>query len=111
MLPGSPYGDVADFAARHAKEGPLVYVGGAEAAAVTAARMLHHRRLAGCFDRTQAVNPIWRPRSSTGQPPSHSVTLVVTVRTAARRLDSIDQHHEPRPRGAAGVTCALSWRV
>jgi muramoyltetrapeptide carboxypeptidase len=55
MLPGSRYGDVADFAARHAPEGLLVYVEVAEAEAVTAARMLHHLRLAGWFDRANAV--------------------------------------------------------
>jgi muramoyltetrapeptide carboxypeptidase len=55
MLPGSPYGDVADFAARHAQEGLLVYVEVAEADAVAAARMLHHLRLAGWFDRANAV--------------------------------------------------------
>lgn len=55
MLPGSPYGDVADFAARHAPEGLLVYVEVAEAEAVMAARMLHHLRLAGWFDRANAV--------------------------------------------------------
>ena len=55
MLPGSPYGDVADFAARHAQEGLLVYVEVAEAEALTAARMLHHLRLAGWFDRANAV--------------------------------------------------------
>jgi muramoyltetrapeptide carboxypeptidase LdcA involved in peptidoglycan recycling len=55
MLPGSPYGDVADFAARHAREGLLVYVEVAEADAVTVARMLHHLRLAGWFDRANAV--------------------------------------------------------
>ncbi|MGH3766038.1 MAG: S66 family peptidase [Pseudonocardiaceae bacterium] len=55
MLPGSPYGDMADFAARHAGEGLLVYVEIAEAEAVVAARMLHHLRLAGWFDRANAV--------------------------------------------------------
>ncbi len=55
MLPGSPYGDVADFAARHAGEGLLVYVEVAEAEAVAAARMLHHLRLAGWFDHANAV--------------------------------------------------------
>jgi muramoyltetrapeptide carboxypeptidase len=55
MLPGSPYGDIADFAARHAPEGLLIYVEVAEAEAVTAARMLHHLRLAGWFDRANAV--------------------------------------------------------
>jgi muramoyltetrapeptide carboxypeptidase LdcA involved in peptidoglycan recycling len=55
MLPGSPYGDVADFATRHAPEGLVVYVEVAEAEAVTAARMLHHLRLAGWFDCANAV--------------------------------------------------------
>jgi muramoyltetrapeptide carboxypeptidase len=55
MLPGSPYGDVARFASRHAPEGLLVYVEVAEAEAVTAARMLHHLRLAGWFDHANAV--------------------------------------------------------
>src|SRR5205807_10422376 len=55
MLPGSRYGDVADFAARHAPEGLVVYVEVAEAQAVTAARMLHHLGLAGWFDCANAV--------------------------------------------------------
>lgn len=55
MLPGSPYGDIADFASRHAPEGLLVYVEVAEAEAVMAARMLHHLRLAGWLDHTNAV--------------------------------------------------------
>ncbi|MGH3785023.1 MAG: S66 family peptidase [Pseudonocardiaceae bacterium] len=55
MLPGSPYGDVAGFAVRYASEGLLVYIEVAEADAVTAARMLHHLRLAGWFDRANAV--------------------------------------------------------
>lgn len=55
MLPGSPYGDVAGFAAAHAPEGLLVYVEVAEADAPTAARMLHALRLAGWFDAATAV--------------------------------------------------------
>ncbi|MDP9406310.1 MAG: LD-carboxypeptidase [Actinomycetota bacterium] len=55
MLPGTPYGDVDRFAAEHAPEGLLVYVEVAEADAFTAARMLHHLRLAGWFDRANAV--------------------------------------------------------
>ena len=55
MLPGSPYGDVTDFAARHAPEGLLLYIEVAESEAVMAARMLHHLRLAGWFDRANAV--------------------------------------------------------
>lgn len=55
MLPGTPYGDVAGFADRHAPEGLLVYVEVAEVDAFSAGRMLHHLRLAGWFDRANAV--------------------------------------------------------
>jgi muramoyltetrapeptide carboxypeptidase LdcA involved in peptidoglycan recycling len=55
MLPGSPYGDLAGFAERHAPEGLLVYVESSEADAPTAARMLHHLRQAGWFDHANAV--------------------------------------------------------
>ena len=55
MLPGSRYADVAGFAAVHATEGLLVYVEVAEADSLTAARMLHHLRLAGWFDAASAV--------------------------------------------------------
>jgi muramoyltetrapeptide carboxypeptidase len=55
MLPGSPYGGVADFTVRYAPEGLLVYVEVAEAEAVVAARMLHHLRQAGWFDRANAI--------------------------------------------------------
>ena len=55
MLPGTPYGDVDGFVARHAPEGLLVYVEVAESDALTAARMLHHLRLAGWFDAANAV--------------------------------------------------------
>jgi muramoyltetrapeptide carboxypeptidase LdcA involved in peptidoglycan recycling len=55
MLPGSPYGDLADFTLRYAPEGLLVYLEVAEAEAVAAARMLHHLRQAGWFDRANGV--------------------------------------------------------
>lgn len=55
MLPGTPYGDVAGFADRLAPEGLLVYVEVAEVDAFSAGRMLHHLRLAGWFDRANAV--------------------------------------------------------
>ena len=54
-LPGTPYGDVPGFARRRAPEGLLVYLEVAESNAVTAARMLHHLRLAGWFDAANAV--------------------------------------------------------
>ncbi len=55
MLPGSMYGDVDGFAATHAPEGLLLYLEVADADALTAARMLHHLRLAGWFDAANAV--------------------------------------------------------
>lgn len=55
LLPGTPYGDVAGFADQHAPEGLLVYLEVADADAMTVARMLHHLRLAGWFDRANAV--------------------------------------------------------
>ena len=86
MLPGSSYGDVADFASRHAPEGLLVYVEVAEAEAVAAARMLHHLRLAGWFDHANAVLvgrsaappsvPVTRPASG---PVSGGRSVSVTI--------------------------------
>jgi muramoyltetrapeptide carboxypeptidase LdcA involved in peptidoglycan recycling len=55
LLPGTPFGDVAAFASRHAPEGLIVFLEVAESNAVVAARMLHHLRLAGWFDRATAV--------------------------------------------------------
>jgi muramoyltetrapeptide carboxypeptidase LdcA involved in peptidoglycan recycling len=55
LLPGTPFGDVAAFARRHAPEGLIVFLEVAESNAVVAARMLHHLRLAGWFDQAAAV--------------------------------------------------------
>ncbi len=55
MLPGTPYGDLAGFAAEHAPEGLVVYLEVAESDAFTAARMFHHLVLAGWFDQANAV--------------------------------------------------------
>lgn len=55
MLPGTPFGDVPGFVREHAPEGLLFYVEVAEANAPTAARMLHHLRLAGWLDAANAV--------------------------------------------------------
>jgi len=51
MLPGTPYGNLDAFA----RDDLLVYLEVAEADAFTAARMLHHLRLAGWFDRATGV--------------------------------------------------------
>jgi muramoyltetrapeptide carboxypeptidase len=77
MLPGSPVADVAGFAAAHAPEGLLVYLEVAEAHALSAARMLHHLRLAGWFDAATAVL-VGRPAG----PPSGSFTQRDAVRHA-----------------------------
>jgi muramoyltetrapeptide carboxypeptidase LdcA involved in peptidoglycan recycling len=55
MLPGTPYGDVEAFAARHAPEGLLVYLEVSDAPAGQVSRMLHHLRYAGWFDRATGV--------------------------------------------------------
>jgi len=55
MLPGTPFGDVAGFARRYAPEGLIVYLEVAESSALAAARLLHHLRLAGWLDASNAV--------------------------------------------------------
>lgn len=82
MLPGTPYGDVAGFADRHAPEGLLVYVEVAEVDAFTAGRMLHHLRLAGWFDRANAVLV-----GRTSAPGSPGFTQLDAVRDALGPLD------------------------
>jgi muramoyltetrapeptide carboxypeptidase len=52
---GTPYGDVTSFAQVNAPEGLIVYLEFAESNAYEAARTLHHFRLAGWFERANAV--------------------------------------------------------
>jgi muramoyltetrapeptide carboxypeptidase LdcA involved in peptidoglycan recycling len=52
---GTPYGDVASFARRHAPEGLLVYVEAAGDDAFAICRNLHGLRLAGFFTAANAV--------------------------------------------------------
>ncbi|MFD0600656.1 LD-carboxypeptidase [Streptomyces aureus] len=54
-LAGTPYGDTTAFARAHAQEGLLVYVEAAEDNAFTICRNLHGMRLAGFFDKANAV--------------------------------------------------------
>jgi muramoyltetrapeptide carboxypeptidase LdcA involved in peptidoglycan recycling len=54
-LCGSPAGDIAKFAARHAPEGLIVYVEAAGDDAFTICRSLHGMRLAGFFAAARAV--------------------------------------------------------
>jgi len=55
LLAGSPAGDVRGFAERHAPEGLIVYLEVSQSDAVTAARLLVSLRLAGWFERANAV--------------------------------------------------------
>lgn len=54
-LSGTPFGDVSAFADRHAPEGLLVYVEACDSEPFTIGRALHGMRLAGFFDRANAV--------------------------------------------------------
>jgi muramoyltetrapeptide carboxypeptidase LdcA involved in peptidoglycan recycling len=55
MLPGTPYGDVEQFAQEYAPEGLLFYLEVAEEGAPGACRMLHHMKLAGWFKHAHAI--------------------------------------------------------
>ncbi len=55
VLAGTPYGDLPTFAAEHAAEGLIVYVEASGDAAPNIARDLWRLRLAGWFDRANAV--------------------------------------------------------
>jgi muramoyltetrapeptide carboxypeptidase LdcA involved in peptidoglycan recycling len=55
MLAGSPYGDLNAFARACAPEGLLVYLENCDGNTAQYARMLHHLRLAGWFERANAV--------------------------------------------------------
>ncbi|MFC9985352.1 S66 peptidase family protein [Microbacterium keratanolyticum] len=52
---GTPYGDVPTFVDQHAPEGLIVYVEASSKDALTTCRALHGMRLAGFFDRANAV--------------------------------------------------------
>lgn len=54
-LAGTPYGNVREYAADHAPEGLIVYVEAAEDNAFTICRNLHGMRLAGFFERANAI--------------------------------------------------------
>ena len=70
LLAGSPAGDVRGFAERHAPEGLIVYLEVSDADAVTAARLFHSLRLAGWFERANAVL-IGRTSAEPGSQLSH----------------------------------------
>ncbi|WP_411083397.1 S66 peptidase family protein [Streptomyces sp. cmx-18-6] len=81
-LTGSPYLDVADFARTEAPEGLLVYVEAAEHEALTICRNLHGMRLAGFFDRANAVLV-----GRTSAPDAHSLTQHEAVLDALGSLN------------------------
>lgn len=54
-LAGTPFGDTNAFAQAHAAQGLIVYVEAAEDGAMSICRALHGMRLAGFFDRANAV--------------------------------------------------------
>ncbi len=54
-LAGTPYGDVAAFGAAHQDNGLIVYLEAAGDEAATICRNLHGLRLAGWFDRANAI--------------------------------------------------------
>ena len=70
LLAGSPAGDVRGFADRHAPEGLIVYFEVSHSDAVTAARLLVSLRLAGWFERANAVL-IGRTSAAPGPELSH----------------------------------------
>ncbi|MHB1474759.1 MAG: S66 family peptidase [Dermatophilaceae bacterium] len=95
MLPGTPFGDVADFARRYAPEGLIVYLEVAESDALTAARLLHHLRLAGWLD---AANGVLIGRS--GAPASEGFTQLDALESALGDLGvpvlyDVDLGHVP----------------
>ena len=54
-LVGTPFDDIDSFAKTYAPEGLIVYLENAESNAFEVARTLHHLRLAGWFERANAV--------------------------------------------------------
>ena len=92
MLPGTPYGNLDAFAPG---DDLLVYVEVAEVGAYTAARMLHHLRLAGWFDRATGILV-----GRTSAPDSSDYTQADAVRDALGGLDvpvlyDVDLGHVP----------------
>ncbi|WP_456787018.1 S66 family peptidase [Cellulomonas sp. P5_C5] len=92
MLPGTPYGNLDAFAP---EDDLLVYVEVGEVGAYAAARMLHHLRLAGWFDRATGVLV-----GRTSAPDEPDYTQVDALRDALGALDvpvlyDVDLGHVP----------------
>ena len=54
-LAGTPFGDVTTFARDYAHEGLLIYIEASDDDALSICRYLHGMRLAGFFDRANAI--------------------------------------------------------
>lgn len=81
-LAGTPYGDVPGFAAVHGDDGLIVYLEAAGDEATTICRNLHGLRLAGWFDRAQAILV-----GRTNAPDNPKLTQREAVLDALGRLD------------------------
>ncbi|MBA3797721.1 MAG: LD-carboxypeptidase [Geodermatophilaceae bacterium] len=95
MLAGTVYADLAAFTRAHAPEGLIVYVEAAENGAFTIARDLWRMRLAGWFDRANAVLV-----GRTAAPDAPGFTQSDAVRSALGDLDlpvvvDVDLGHVP----------------
>jgi muramoyltetrapeptide carboxypeptidase len=95
LLAASPAGDVRGFADRHAPEGLIVYLEVSHSDAVTAARLLYSLRLAGWFERANAVL-IGRTAAAPGPELSHrdAVRLALGDLGIPVILD-VDAGHQP----------------
>ncbi len=97
ILAGTPYGDLSTFAAEHAPEGLMVYVEASGDTALDFARDLWRLRLAGWFDRANAV-PVGRTRA----PDAAGFSRVDAVRSELAGIDipvvlDVDCGHVPPP--------------
>lgn len=95
ILAGTPYGDLPTFAAEHAPEGLMVYVEASGDMAPDIARDLWRLRLAGWFDRANAVL-VGRTRA----PDAAGFSQVDAVRSALAGIDipvvlDVDCGHVP----------------
>lgn len=95
MLPGTAFGDIAEFARTEAPQGLIIYLEAAESDAAAVTRYLLHLRLAGWFDHANAVL-IGRTRGG----PSGSFTQLDALRAAFAGLDvpvvyDVDCGHVP----------------
>lgn len=110
ILAGTPYGDVRGFADEHAPDGLLVYVEASGDGAVDIARDLWRMRLAGWFDRANAILV-----GRTNAPDSPGFTQVEAVTSAVGNLGlpvllDVDCGHVPPHLALVnGAHATVSW--